>query len=246
MAAVVAGAPAISAAQEGIDLALLQKGAELYSDFCSACHQPGGVGTPPNYPALAGNAKLQDLGLIVGNVHNGFKGMPAFPDLTAEEVSAIATYVRNSWGNGFGAATTEEVATIIANLGEPAAAGASGSIWDGVYTQEQADRGTAVYSGVCAKCHGNKMNGAGWPDQPSSPAIARAGFLQRWEGRTLEALFDYVRTKMPLDNPGQLDDQKNIDIVASMLALSGAPAGDAELPPDLAALGGIVMTEKAQ
>lgn len=134
----------------------------------------------------------------------------------------------------------------IANLGEPATAGASGSIWDGVFTQEQADRGTAAYSGVCAECHGNKMNGAGWPDQPASPAIARAGFRQRWEGRTLEALLDYTRTKMSLDNPGQLDDQKNTDIIASMLAMSGAPAGDAELPPDLEALRGIVITGKPE
>ena len=56
------------------------------------------------------------------------------------------------------------------------------SIWDGVYTQEQADRGKKVNSGVCAKCHGERGDGANEPDQPGGPAIARFSFLSKWEG----------------------------------------------------------------
>lgn len=246
--AVLGAIPSGAGAQEGtpVDPTLFQKGGGLYADNCAACHQAGGVGTPPDFPALAGNARLADLPLIVGNIHNGMKAMPAFPDLTAEEVAAIATYVRNSWGNRFGGAPAEEVATIIAGLGASGAASASLSIWDGVYTEEQAARGDAVQSGVCAKCHGTRMNGAGWPDQPPSPAIARAGFLQRWDGRTLETLFEFMRTAMPLDNPGQLDNQQTIDILASMLAMSGAPAGATELPPDPEALRDIAIRPKPE
>lgn len=245
-AAIEAMAQQAPAAASSVEGGLLLKGAQLYSDNCAQCHQPGGAGTPPSYPALAGNDNLQDLGLLVGNVRNGKNSMPAFPDLTVDEIAAIATYARNSWGNAFGPATPDEVTAIIGSLGRPASATAGLSIWDGVFTQEQAARGAAVQSGVCAKCHGAGLNGAGQPDQPPSPAIARAGFLKRWEGQTVRALFEYVRTKMPLDNPGQLTDRQNIDAVAGMLAVSGLPAGGTELPADPEALAGIVIRAQAQ
>ncbi len=239
------GLPALAqqAATAPADPAVLQRGAQLYSDNCAQCHQPGGTGMPPDFPALAGNAKLADLPVVVGNIHNGKNAMPAFRDLTPEEIAAIATYVRNSWGNQFGGAAAEEVASIVSGLGPPASASAK-SMWEGVYTEQQAQRGAETQSGACAKCHGNRLNGAGEPDQPSSPAIARTSFLHKWNGQTALVLFEYVRTKMPLDNPGQLTDQQVIDAIAQMFALSGAPAGDTELPPDPAALAGILITEK--
>jgi len=120
------------------------------------------------------------------------------------------------------------------------------SVWSGVCTDAQADRGNQLQSGVCSKCHGSRLNGAGeLPDEPPSPAIARAAFLQRWEGRTVEALLGYLRTTMPLDNPGQLTDQQCSDIIAYMFQVSGMPAGDKELPPDPSALSGLVINAKA-
>ena len=110
------------------------------------------------------------------------------------------------------------------------------TIWDGVYSAPQADRGATFYNGVCAKCHGRSGNGAGDPDQPESPAVARTTFPSKWEGRSLAELFDYLRTAMPYDNPGSRSDQEMIDAVAHMLALSDVPAGEAELAPDVEAL----------
>jgi hypothetical protein len=60
-------------------------------------------------------------------------------------------------------------------------------------------------------------------------------------GQTVATLFVYVRTKMPPDNPGTLTDQESIDAVAHMLAVSGIPAGNKELPPDPKALADIVV-----
>jgi mono/diheme cytochrome c family protein len=237
--------PAFAQDAAPVDQALLQKGATLYSNNCAACHQQAGTGTPPDFPALAGDTKLSDLSLIVTNIHSGKGAMPPFPDLTADDIAALATYVRNTWGNAFGGATPEEVTTLLASAAPADTAAAGASIWTGIYTEDQATRGASTLAGSCAKCHGTRLNGAGDPDQLPSPAIARSGFLKKWEGRTLEALFTYIHTKMPLDNPGQLTDAQVADVIAQMLKVSNVPAGSAELPPDPAALGGIVIKEKA-
>src|SRR5687767_13119104 len=84
-----------------------------------------------------------------------------------------------------------------------AAAGASGqvSVWDRVYSATQATRGMTVYSANCQKCHGRTGNGAGEPDQPDSPAVARDAFLREWDGKTVAELFELVKETMPQDNP---------------------------------------------
>lgn len=118
------------------------------------------------------------------------------------------------------------------------------SIWAGVADQEQADRAKKVYSGNCAKCHGRNGNGAGEPDQPESPAVARDPFFTKWEGQSLADLFDYVRSTMPQDNPGSRSDQDYIDAIVHMLVLSEVPLADTELPPDPEILAGYTIDAK--
>src|SRR5215203_1448216 len=123
------------------------------------------------------------------------------------------------------------------------AGGAKASVWNGAYTAAQGKRGAEFYSGACAQCHGPNLNGAGQPDLPPSPAIARAGFLRKWAGKPVSELFVYVRTQMPPDNPGTLTDQQAIDAVAHMFAVSNIPPGDKELPTDPKALADLVIEE---
>jgi mono/diheme cytochrome c family protein len=118
------------------------------------------------------------------------------------------------------------------------------SVWSGVYTAAQGKRGQELYSGACSQCHGPRLNGAAQSDQPPSPAIARAGFLRKWEGKTVAELFKYVREMMPTDNPGTLSDQQAIDSITYMFAVSEIPAGDKELPPDPKVLEGFVIGDK--
>jgi len=115
------------------------------------------------------------------------------------------------------------------------------SVWSGVYTAAQNKRGEELHAAVCVMCHGPRLNGAGQPEMPPSPAIARASFLQKWAGRNVAALFIYVRHTMPPDAPGTLTDQQCIDAIAHMFAVSGMPAGDKELPLDPSALANIVI-----
>jgi len=131
---------------------------------------------------------------------------------------------------------------VLLALVSPVAVGQDASIDDGVYTEEQANRGQAAYGTPCGWCHGRRLNGApDDPDMQSTPPLARAKFIRNWQGRTLAALFVYVRETMPTNNPGSLTDQEYIDIVAYMLATSGMPAGERELPPDPPTLANIII-----
>lgn len=210
--------------------AQFEEGQSLYEDNCALCHKDSGEGVPPAFPALNGNENLADAARIVSNIRQGSGNMPPFPDLTAEDISSLASYLRNAWTNDFGNLSIEEVAALLAG---PEEAGQLASIWDGVFTEAQARRGQAVYPGPCGWCHGRRLNGA--PDDPdmmSTPPLARAKFIRNWERRSLATLFEYTRATMPESNPGSLTDQEYIDVIAYMLSVGKVPAGEVELQPD--------------
>ncbi len=76
-------------------------GEGLFVANCSACHQRNGQGIPQAFPALAGDALVQDdPRRITAVLLNGRGGMPAFKtQLTDEQIAAVASYVRGAWGN---------------------------------------------------------------------------------------------------------------------------------------------------
>jgi mono/diheme cytochrome c family protein len=146
--------------------------------------------------------------------------------------------------SAFGPAAAFLVAIGVAfGTGAQTAAGpSSATIRDGVYTVEQARRGQTAYTGPCDRCHGYKLDGA--PEDPvmlPAPPVSGAKFLRKWNGRSLATLFEYVRTKMPSNNPGYLSDADVTDIVSYMLFVSGMPAGTETLPPDPGALANVVI-----
>jgi mono/diheme cytochrome c family protein len=98
-------------------------GAQIFSSTCAACHQAQGEGTNV-YPPLAGSewvngpesrvVRIILHGLtgdveVQGQVYNG--AMPAWgPSLSDEEIAAVATYIRSSFGNQSLPVTTATVA----------------------------------------------------------------------------------------------------------------------------------------
>ncbi len=98
------------------------------------------------------------------------------------------------------------------------------SVWDGVYTEEQAKRGAAIYANECAACHGADLNGG-----ESAPALVGGGFLSNWNTLTVGDLFERIRLSMPQDNPGRLSRQQDADVLALMLQANEFPAGKTEL-----------------
>lgn len=82
---------------------LMSEGKAVYDSQCSACHQPNGQGMPPTFPALQGG-KIT-TGLLATHIDIVLNGaiktsMPAFgKQLSDEQIAAVITYERNSWGN---------------------------------------------------------------------------------------------------------------------------------------------------
>lgn len=116
------------------DNAQMKMGANVYSANCTACHNSNGKGIPNLAAGLAGNPGLlaDDSSSIITTVLQGGRGavtlgnptsgaMPSFAwKLSDEQVAAVATYLRNSWGNAAPAVTADEVAKARAALKLPA------------------------------------------------------------------------------------------------------------------------------
>lgn len=104
-----------------VDAALLKQGTSLFAQNCSSCHGAQGKGTPGYAPPLAGNPNLGDANHVIDTVVKGLKTgvevagtkytspMPSFEKLSDDEIAAITTSVRNSWGNQFGGISASEV-----------------------------------------------------------------------------------------------------------------------------------------
>jgi mono/diheme cytochrome c family protein len=101
------------------------------------------------------------------------------------------------------------------------------SIWDGVYTEDQAERGHIQYDARCAECHGDDLEG-----DVEAPALCGDDFLWKFNGVTLDHIFERVHRDMPLTNSGTLSRKVSAELVAYMLSRSEIPAGKTELPGD--------------
>lgn len=99
-------------------------GAQLYAGKCAGCHQATGQGVPGVFPPLAASSwvtgsetRLVQILLhgiqgpidVNGTTYNGL--MPAWNTLTDEELAALATYVRGTWGNAAAPVTVQTVAS---------------------------------------------------------------------------------------------------------------------------------------
>jgi mono/diheme cytochrome c family protein len=109
------------------------------------------------------------------------------------------------------------------------------TVWDRVYTAEQADRGEKLYADTCAQCHGDGLSGI-----EAAPPLTGPVFYDKWEGETAQALFDRMRT-MPPEKPGALTRPQTADVLAHMLRVGGYPAGDTPLDSTAGALARITM-----
>lgn len=98
---------------EAVFDSLMTEGRTLYARHCAACHMAEGQGGAG--PRLAGMQALSDTRFLAGAIIQGrtHHGMPAFGSvLNDEEIAAVATYVRNSWGNEFGAVLPDEIGPV--------------------------------------------------------------------------------------------------------------------------------------
>ena len=130
--------------------------------------------------------------------------------------------------------------TTVAALAAGPAAGQTRTVWDGVYTEAQAERGRERYRAICGYCHRDDLSGGG--SEAGAPALRGPFFLNQWRGRPLVDLFVTIGTTMPQQDPDSLRAQVVIDVVSYLLQQNGMPAGETELPPRLAPLRAIVLS----
>lgn len=100
------------------------------------------------------------------------------------------------------------------------------SVWDGVYTKDQAKRGETLYVQNCSSCHGPDLSG-----NDEAAALAGPVFLSSWDGLSVGDLANRVRVSMPPNNLGKLSRQQIVDILSYVLSFNDFPAGKTELDP---------------
>jgi len=90
---------------------------------------------------------------------------------------------------------------------------------EGIFSDVQADRGETTFDEVCSECH-------------TTSEFRGRTFQSNWGRRTVYSFFRTVRSTMPDDNPGGLEEQVYLDVVAYILSINGHGAGSSELAPD--------------
>lgn len=137
---------------------------------------------------------------------------------------------RNRVTGAVGAALGAAAGACLLAVGLTAAqapASPTASVWDGVFTAEQAARGRLAYAQHCASCHGGELKGG------EGKPLAGEPFWADWRETTVEYLLTRVSTEMPFSEDGSLAGSlapsTYADVVAFVLQQNELPAGTREL-----------------
>jgi mono/diheme cytochrome c family protein len=235
-----------------------ERGKEQYAQYCAACHAANlkGAGTAP---ALLGDDFLHDFYSVNDLFIKVSVTMPGdnVHGLSNDAYLNIVSYLLQANGLPAGAqglksdvAAMKRMAILERKVAKPAAGSP-----DGFFTEAQAERGKGYYRGNCGMCHAVDRS---QPDKRDLMAPAGRGFdaggvrvqinlesdesFDRW--RNVGALFNKIRTSMPLVDGGALSTEAYADITAYLLREHGFPAGQEELKPDPETLMGFNIPEK--
>jgi cytochrome c len=101
------------------------------------------------------------------------------------------------------------------------------TVWDGIYTDAQAERGGASYRQSCVACHREDLRG-----DSTAPSLVGESFTFLWGDMEVGDLLARVQKVMPPERPGSLPAQTYTDIIAFVLKKNEFPAGHSELGAD--------------
>jgi mono/diheme cytochrome c family protein len=104
--------------------ATIAAGQAIYQDVCAACHRSDGAGEPGLFPALRRSAIVaaDDPAFVLDIIIHGARSpasdqaptaavMPSFGrKLDDRSVAAVASFIRNAWGDGAAAVSPADVA----------------------------------------------------------------------------------------------------------------------------------------
>ena len=107
------------------------------------------------------------------------------------------------------------------------------------YTDDQAERGKKRFQSDCADCHGADLRGG----LNGGPPLRGMAFEQTFaEGAPASALFMFMSTQMPPNDPGRYSPSEYADMMAFILKLNSFQSG-APLPSDVDALDHLTMNK---
>lgn len=139
----------------------LELGGRVYSGHgCSGCHgdEGGGGAGPP----LAGNPKLWNQTYVMDQIIRGGGGMPAFGrQLSDQQIAAVASYIRSSWGNDMPPLSSSEVKQRLAAVNE---------------NEEERPSGAQIFAWNCMICHGVEGGGGVGPALAGNRHLTDANF----------------------------------------------------------------------
>lgn len=95
------------------------------------------------------------------------------------------------------------------------------TVWSGVYTSRQAERGASVYRAQCSQCHKEDLSGYS--------GLRGEKFRENWREDNLSSLWTRISRTMPLREPGTLKEDEYLDILAYILQANDFPAGSREI-----------------
>jgi len=101
------------------------------------------------------------------------------------------------------------------------------TVWDGVYTDAQAERGHVAYQQSCIGCHREDLRG-----DSTAPSLVGESFMFLWGDMEVGELVARAQKVMPPERPGSLPAQTYTDIVAFILQKNAFPAGSTDLGSD--------------
>lgn len=121
------------------------------------------------------------------------------------------------------------VRTICAGLTLSVVLGTGAALADASpFSKEQAEDGHTKFNNHCAQCHRPNMQGA------QGPALVGDGFKEKWAGKPVAELRDYIQQNMPQNAPGSLPDDQIDPITAWILSKNGVQPGDKPLSKEAA------------
>jgi hypothetical protein len=109
------------------------------------------------------------------------------------------------------------------------------TVWSGIFTAAQADRGASLFRQHCEACHGPELRGN------EGPALVGPAFTRNWTGLTLRELFRHIRVAMPEDAPSSVSDADKVDILAFVFQRNGFPAGTQPMTANAVELAAIMF-----
>ena len=144
-------------------------GAQVYKQYCAACHGENREGKPPTFPSLKGVSSRLSRQKITDRIHQGKGVMPPFPNLQGEELSSLLRFLGSSaTPTGKTASAAKEAPVSKATSAAEAAPASAMHLTSGPLTA-----GASLFQQNCAFCHGrDAAGGESGPDLTRSKLVA--------------------------------------------------------------------------